>query len=201
MLGQQKEIDTLLLLASGRRTVEPDPAKVIAAAKVLQRWYRRHHGKASFVQKMDAKALRAEYPHLLDRSAVVAGALGSKYYTPVAILAREAVRHHPVVKEALTWAWHRVCGLGHVGAEAQRGDVQAGGGRRDRKSRELQLKHRQLTHEAYRVMTRKLYLFSFLDDDPAAAAKGLNAKEVDECAPRRRTARHFAAMPPRRRAH
>ena len=111
------------------------------------------------------RKMLAKFPSLeqlkaiyMDEKAIAAGASGSKWYTALALAAREHVRMSDEVAEACQLAWVSVMQAAHHQAGSDESGVDAAG------TASRAALQAGLTREAYEAMSRKLYLLSKLLD-------------------------------------
>lgn len=125
------------------------------AAISIQQWARRVKSGSHALSRFPTMAeLKAKFAQYFDRSALEAGAEDGEFYTPAAIMAREAAREDAVVQSSLTAAWD-AC-LAAAGAEGMATTDSTTG-------------QRCLTKAAYFAMTKKLYLAEAATSDEDSA--------------------------------
>ena len=137
-----------------------------AAAKYVQRKWRGRHLRKLLRSFPSLDELKGMY---MDAKAVAAGAANSKWYTSVALQAREHVRMSDEVANACEVAWMGVMSAARHSAAAGARETAAGDGGDPEAVAELEVAARAtltagLTRVAYDVMMRKLYLLAKVEE-------------------------------------
>ena len=153
-----------------------------SAALKIQRSQRSSKSLFKFPSVAELKSL------YIDSKALEAGAEGSKWYSSLALAAREHVRLSPEVQDACQAAWVGIMQAArHAAEQNAREQVARSGGTDDADaaaSRELEKLREGLTRSAYGTFSRKLYLFGKLEenDDKLEAVQTMPVHPARACA-------------------